>query len=402
VASRPQSGAATLTPLLAESRAQARKRETQVLRRLTAEDSPPLVLFGAGNVGRRLHQALACAGVRPATFADNDPHRWGTCVEETAVLAPADAAARYGAEGIVVVSVFNPDHAFVDTARQLQELGCREVISWTRLAWGLDAPDLLSHFAAGRPSSVLAAADQVERAISLWADPASSDEFVRQIRWRLSGDFAELAAATPDQYFPADLLTLRPDEVFVDCGAFDGDTLRELVRRCPGFERVDAFEPDATNFANLERWAATLGDRSRPRVHLHRAATDRMAGTRRFGGSGTSAAFLESLAEAGLGDAAQTNVRCVSLDDVLADVPVSFIKMDVEGAEADTLHGARGLLRERRPVLALSAYHHPADLWELPLFLAALCEDYRFHLRAHGPDGFETVLYGVPVERSRS
>ena len=74
--------------------------------------------------------------------------------------------------------------------------------------------------------------------------------------------------------------------------------------------------------------------------------------------------------------------------------------MDVEGAEADTLRGARRLLRERRPVLALSAYHHQADLWELPLLLAELCEDYEFHLRAHGPDGFETVLYGVPAERA--
>ena len=84
------------------------------------------------------------------------------------------------------------------------------------------------------------------------------DEFVRQTRWRLSGDFADLADPAPDQYFPADLLTLRPGEVFVDCGAFDGDTLREVAARCPEFGSVDAFEPDAGNFAILQRRVATL------------------------------------------------------------------------------------------------------------------------------------------------
>jgi hypothetical protein len=78
VASRPESGAVTLAPLLAESRAEARLRETHVLRRLTAEDAPPPVLSGAGNVGRRLHKALASAGVRPAMVADDDSLRWGT------------------------------------------------------------------------------------------------------------------------------------------------------------------------------------------------------------------------------------------------------------------------------------------------------------------------------------
>ncbi len=402
VASKAQSGLETLAPLLAESRAQVLRREVELVRRVTAPGAPSVIIFGAGFLGRRLRAALADVGAPPVAFADNDPRLWGSCVDGTPAISPAEAAARYGPEGLFIVAAWNPGHAFAGTARHLRAGGCRAVVSWIPLAWGLTAAELLPHYAAGYPSSVLAAAADVARVASMWADSASTDEFVRQTRWRLSGDFADLADPMPDQYFPPDLLTLRPNEAFVDCGAFDGDTLREVVARCPGFGSVVAFEPDATNFESLERCVAKLGKRG-GRVGLHRAATDRRSGVRRFGGAGTSGALVDAPAGAVIGDdAGRGSVLCVSLDEVLDDVPVTFIKIDVEGGEADTLRGAERLLRERRPVIAVSAYHHQADLWELPALLAELTEgDYHFHLRAHGPDAWECVLYGIPAERSR-
>jgi FkbM family methyltransferase len=402
VASRVNYAVETLAPLLAESRAEARAREIEVARRMTADDAPPVVLFGAGGLGRRLRAALAAAGAPPAAFADNDSRLWGTRVDGTPVLAPGEAAARHGAQGSFVVAAWNPGHAFADSARQLHESGCRDVVSWIRLAWGLEAADLLPCYAAGRPSAVLAAADEVTRTASIWADFASSDEFVRQTRWRLSGDFTDLDDPVPEQYFPSDLLTLHPGEVFVDCGAFDGDTVQEVVARCPEFASIDAFEPDGGNFAALERTTATLARRYGARLRLHQAAADHGPGSRRFAGLGPAGAFVDAQAtSATAGDGPHDGcVACVSLDDALKDAAVSFIKMDVEGAEADALRGAQKLLRERRPVLAVSAYHHQADLWRLPALVAELTEDYRLHLRAHRPDGFDCVLYAIPAERA--
>lgn len=401
MASRAQGGVEGLTPLLAEDGEAALERERELVRRVTGAAVPPLILFGAGGLGRCLRAALEESAAPPVAFADNEPRLWGTCVGGTPVLEPGEAARRYGADGLFVVSVWNPGHAFADTARQLAALGCREVVSWVRLAWGLEAADVLPRYGADRPSRVLSAAGDVAKAASIWADRASSEEFVRQTRWRLSGDFADLAAPVPDQYFPRDLLSPRAGEVFVDCGAFDGDTLRELVGRCPEFGSADAFEPDPGNFAVLEKRAAALTAPGDGRVRLHLAATDRAGGTRRFAAAGAGGAFVPAPGDgaAERGDTPDTTVACVRLDEALEGVPVSFIKMDVEGAEADTLRGAEGLLREHRPVLAVSCYHHQADLWELPALVAALTEDYRLHLRAHCPDGFDCVLYGIPAER---
>jgi FkbM family methyltransferase len=409
VASESRDLAVDLARLLIDGEVAAGQSEAALAHRLTSPGAPFVVLFGAGRLGRRLNAALDTAGVAARIFADNDPGLWGTCLDGVPVLSPADAAARHRDRGLFVVTVWNPDHAFSETAGQLRALGCREVIGWIELARGLPTDLLLPRYAASRPLDVLSAVDDVMAAAALWADAASAAEYVRQVRFRLSGDFDDLGNPAPDQYFASDVVALRPGEAFVDCGAFDGDTIHDFVTRCPRFGSVDAFEPDAANYELLERSVATLGAAVRGRIRLHRAATDRETATRDLVGDSAASALLGATGDddrtrrregdAGEPDGVRRRVPCVPLDDALADVPVSFVKMDVEGAEAGTLCGAQRLLCERRPVVAASAYHRSADLWQLPALLASLTDGYCLHLRAHRPDGFDCVLYGVPAER---
>ena len=73
--------------------------------------------------------------------------------------------------------------------------------------------------------------------------------------------------------------------------------------------------------------------------------------------------------------------------------------MDIEGAEAAALAGARRAIVERRPLLAIAAYHKQADLWEIPLLVHEMAADYHMFLRPHAGEGFETVLYAMQAER---
>jgi hypothetical protein len=75
---------------------------------------------------------------------------------------------------------------------------------------------------------------------------------------------------------------------------------------------------------------------------------------------------------------------------------VDFIKLDVEGGEADALRGAHRTLISHRPVLAISCYHKPEDLWALPDLIDSLVPDYRFYLRQHAFNSFDLVLYAMP------
>jgi hypothetical protein len=86
----------------------------------------------------------------------------------------------------------------------------------------------------------------------------------------------------------------------------------------------------------------------------------------------------------------------MALDDLLRGQSTDFIKLDVEGGEIAALKGAADVILRCRPVLAISFYHRPQDLWEIPQLLRTLCPDYQFFLRQHYFNSFDSVLYAVP------
>lgn len=384
-----RSAAATeLDRLLDEPLAEAARRADSEFDERNA--GRPIVLYGAGGLGRQMHRALRDAGITPVAFADGAPAT--DEVDGLPLLSLADAAARHGDDATFVVTVFNPSYPFLDGRAALESAGCRHVLPWLPLGWKL-GDRLLPQYAAGRPEIVLSAADDVRRAFALLDDDASRDEYLRQIRWRLHGDYEALTAPLPvaEQYFSTDVVRIRDDEAFVDCGAYDGDTLAALLAHAGGsFARFVAFEPDPANLEALHARVAGLPAELERRVDVIEAAVASIAGTVTFGGLG---------AAAGIGDGGEIEVPTVVLDDVV-DGPVTYLKMDIEGAELDALAGARTTVARDRPVLTLCAYHAPDHLWRLPLAVQEIADGYRYRLRRYGADCWDLIVYALPPGRA--
>lgn len=72
-----------------------------------------------------------------------------------------------------------------------------------------------------------------------------------------------------------------------------------------------------------------------------------------------------------------------------------MIKMDVEGAELESLKGARETILRNRPKLAICIYHKPEDMTEIPLYIKSLVPEYKFFVRHHSNYFAETVLYAI-------
>jgi len=79
----------------------------------------------------------------------------------------------------------------------------------------------------------------------------------------------------------------------------------------------------------------------------------------------------------------------------VSDEPVTYIKMDIEGAELNALKGAANTIKKNKPRLAICVYHKPEDILEIPVFLSELVPSYQFYLRHHSQYYIETVLYAV-------
>jgi hypothetical protein len=96
-----------------------------------------------------------------------------------------------------------------------------------------------------------------------------------------------------------------------------------------------------------------------------------------------------------LSDDGEYIVEVKRLDDVIGGRNVTFLKMDVEGAELKTLYGAEEIIKRCRPKMAICIYHRAEDLWTIPQYVLSLHSDYRFYVRSYHPSSAETVLYAL-------
>ncbi len=380
-----------LQGISAESMARVKERENTVLDCLLAERNRQCVVFGAGTMGRRALAALRVMGVHPLSFADNNPALWGKSIEGVPVRSPEDAAELFGEDAIFFIAIRNENHWYRETFEQLRRLGCRHVSSSEPIAWRF--PDKFPPFLLyDLPHNLYARAEEVVRAAKLWADDESLAEYQAQIQLRAFGDPSLLSQpAIEESYVLPGVFRLVPEDIFLDCGAFDGDTIRSLIDREVQFDKIEAVEADSHSFARLADFVATLGPDIRNRIRLHHCAVGAHRGAVRFEDTGG--------VESKVSDEGKILIDMVPIDVMFASKRVSMIKMDIEGGEYDALLGAQQVIQRDRPILAICVYHSQEDIWRLPLLIRGLCPEHRMYLKAYRGDGIQTVVYAVPPER---
>ena len=376
-----------LKEALSESLLNARRRveeQTRVCR------NSPLVLFGAGNLGIHTLNGLRSAGVEPLAFADDTPAKQNTLIRDLPVVAPADVTTRFGSEIVVVVTMMTSRLSFLKAKERLNQVGVRRVVSFLHVAWTYPN-QFLPYYQFELPEKLIAKKEAILDAARLWHDDESVSQYVRHLLFRLTLDFELLPPNDQHGYYPQQSIAALPaSSVFVDCGAYDGDTVREFLQsNSENFLTIHAFEPDPTNYQKLRDFTATLDSAVSSRIKTYEAGTGAQRGKAAFEAAGNMSSSLTS--------DGSSQVEIVSLDDLeIENGEALFLKLDVEGLESQTIAGARRLIEERIPLIAMSAYHRPNDLWELPLQLREINADYRFFLRTHGEDGMDVICYAVP------
>jgi len=387
----------------------------------------PVVIFGAGNLGRRVLQTLRSASITPRAFADNNPKLWGQAIDSIPILNPATAASTFGEQAIFVIAVWHPAHSggLRGIESQLRQLGCKNIVPFVHVLWSFPG-STLPHYLWDLPSKIEPEWGAIQQAHDLFEDEMSRAEFTAQVAFRLTGDFKALPPIqNHPQYFPPFLARAHRErkgrgahgqgdqelsraarslpgagfarvlqECFVDCGAYDGDSLADFLGWSHGeFQKVIAFEPDPGCFVKLQEFTSRCPE-SRRRIECRQLAVAAASGVVRFDATGQAGASIS--------DSGSIEVKTVALDEALAGEEPTFIKMDIEGAEPDALRGARETIRRTRPILAICVYHQQNHLWRLPLLMKELLPEARFFLRSYCLDGLDTVCYAVPADRLTS
>lgn len=275
----------------------------------------------------------------------------------------------------VLVAIHNPQFDAWEAKQELLALGFTRVFL---LQEAVDAFPEMSHFWLAPSSQTLAHFDQARAGLALMADGLSRDHYSAILAFRLLGE--KPPSMEGDQYFPLSIPAAPAPLRWVDCGAFDGDTLDYAVSRGLDWAWCAAFEPDPDNYALLRakhaKHAILMPFGVGSRTEVVRFIPD--------GTSGQVSRESEGIA-----------IQMVSLDEALGGSDINFLKMDIEGAELDALDGAKNMIANSQPRLAIASYHRPEHLWQIPERIAAHGFSGSFMLRIHANNTFDAVIYGI-------
>lgn len=189
------------------------------------------------------------------------------------------------------------------------------------------------------------------------------------------------------QYFQEDIIQISDQEVFVDCGAFRGETVLDFIKYAKNknvntWKKIITFEPEPENYDYMRNALSTVENIEMIQAGVYSESTVLHINT----GDGSNSAISQN------GDFA---IPVKSIDDVLDGDEATFIKMDVEGSEMSALIGAERTIRTYKPKLAICIYHKREDFIDIPRYIKSLRDDYKFYIRNHDSAGIECVLYAI-------
>jgi FkbM family methyltransferase len=190
------------------------------------------------------------------------------------------------------------------------------------------------------------------------------------------------------QYFAKDIVALSSAEVFVDGGGYLGETTLQFIENTRGeFKKIHVFEAVRKTFDEMQK-NFSAGGVDTGKIVAHNVGLFSSAREVFFSEDGSGARMAKH---------GKARVRLVSLDEYLSEEErseITYIKLDIEGAEQDALKGMQKTIAKYKPKLAICIYHLPDDLWKIPLFIYQLNPDYKLYVRQHH-SVHETVCYAV-------
>lgn len=347
------------------------------------DEKRPIVLYGTGNGADKILDACADYGINVSGVFASDGFVRDRIFRDMKVLSYAETVACLGAD-IVILPAFGT--TLPEVMEKFRELDRNHdvIIPEVPLYGGgiFDARYLEDNY------------KRLEWVYGHLSDDHSRELFKNTVLFRMTGKLSYLGLCEAPRDTLASIEGMDGVRVALDGGAFKGDSASDMIASLPSLERIIACEPDPNTFKKLSAFAesdATRGMLEPVCVALsdHRGVSECVSSGSR--GSGIS----------GRNRRAKINeVKLDTVDNILGEGSVDYIKLDVEGEEASAIRGMKRTLLREHPIVSVSLYHKTGDIMDLPEMLYSVLGECKTYLRR--PECipmWDLNMYLVPLSR---
>ncbi|BAF73081.1 FkbM family methyltransferase [Sulfurovum sp. NBC37-1] len=347
-----------------------------------------IVLYGAGNFAKECLTTLKKHNYEVLFIIDKYKGKQNLFIDSVPVISFDDSrlTEQIKINSSCILSIFN---AYVDLALIQDDIRAENFVNIINPMEFIDLfyDDMGDHFWLTSVKNLKAYKKEILDAYNKLEDTHSKILFQNIIEYRLKKELKHIQSPqnVHTQYIPLDININYPKLNFIDCGAYDGDTIIHFIKNNIDIESFIAFEPD---ISNLEKLNKNLKEYEDIEGFIYPSGVYSSSKQLRFSGGQGSASHIDNQGD--------DVIQVVSMDEVLLNYKVNFIKMDIEGAEIEALLGAKNLIQKNTPILALSAYHKFDDLWTITALLSQWKLKYSFYLRIYEHNGFGLVYYALP------
>lgn len=338
-----------------------------------ASSERPIVLYGMGNGADMVLNVLEGMGVKPAEVFASDAFVRGQTFRGYKVRRYSEVCGSYD-DFLIVMCFAVRDRPTLDRVREMSlehELVAPNV---PIVDDGLFTREYVSRHDA-----------EFDLAYDMLADDHSKKSYLDVLNFKISGRTEYLFGCEKEKSeVYSDILRLGRDEIFMDLGAYDGDTVREFIEAAGGeYSAIYAVEADEKNFGRLCEKTADVEN-----IRLFNlAAWDEK----------TTLSFAKKKGRnSRLSDSGNVEIPADSVDNILAGERITLLKMDIEGSEERALLGAADTIRRYKPKLYVCGYHRNSDMFRIPAVIRSFDEDYEIYF-CHHPyiPAWESNFYSI-------
>lgn len=357
-------------------------------------DKKNIILYGAGNLGTMAVNLLRKVGIKPKYIVDKSEKKHSGNISGIKIVHPNEIFKNDKRDAIFLVCIVN--FPFSEIKDSLYNMGCQNIIPfWDIAEYFRDEIKITN----GWYCEKLSEKDKVNIKLVYdnFNDDISRALYIQFLYWRIRREeilFEQAKVSIEDKFFPEKIMPkLTENEFLVDCGAYNGNTIKNFMDYTKNkFKKIVAFEPDKSNYKELINFINKVDKNISKKIIPYPYGVGEIEEEKMFiSGLGMAGRF-------GI-DSNSNNAKIVTLDNILKNDSISFLKLHVEGEEYRALKGGLKVIRKNRPIIIITIYHNMEGLWMVPRLLMEELEDYYYYHRLHGYCGNESVLYAFPKER---